>query len=128
MFVRFTQPELLIPVVTLGSPSTSLHFAQFYCIIEKQQGFAKPRFMYQNLVYLGKLIFRNISYFYSAPKQQSLECYPVSKMGMEYKRRKIPRTNIREDEHVNTISCHAKRAFLSWKDVFLNGCSHVELH
>lgn len=72
MFVRFIQPELLIPIVTLGSLSTSLHFVQFHCIIEKQQGFAKPRLMYQNLVYLGKLIFRNISYFYSGPKKTIL--------------------------------------------------------
>lgn len=72
MFVRFTQPELPIPVVTLGSLSTSLHFVQFYCKIDKQQGFAKPRFMYQNLVYLGKLVFRNISYFYNGPKQTIL--------------------------------------------------------
>lgn len=73
MFVRFSQPELLIPVVTLGNLSTSLHFVQFYCIIEKQQGFAKPRFIYQNLVYLGKLIFRNISCFFSRPKQTILQ-------------------------------------------------------
>lgn len=69
MFVRFTQPEILIPIVTLGNLSTSLCLVQFYCITEKQKGCSKPTFMHKNLVYLGKLISRNIPYFYSGPEQ-----------------------------------------------------------
>lgn len=72
MFVHFTQPEILIPVVTLGNLYTSLCLVQFYCITEKQQDFTTPRFMHQNLVYLGKSSSRNISFFYSGPKQSVL--------------------------------------------------------
>lgn len=68
MFVRFTQPEIMIPVVTLGNLLTSLCLVQFYSIIEKLNDFTEPGYMHQNLVYLGKLISRKISYFCSDPK------------------------------------------------------------
>jgi len=42
MFVRSTQPEILIPVVTLGHLLTSLCLVQFYCIIKNQQDFTNP--------------------------------------------------------------------------------------